>query len=231
MKQGVLILLLLFTAGLSKAQVYVYAEGGYGTYWMKDMKDFQHDIIIETQLALKKVSTFPGYYNYGGGLGYRINPLTVVGLTLRYMSTGARADYSDYSGSARVDHLLSCYSVGPFINRTINKSKVWPVILFFNLTRVLTKVDVQSSINLIGVGSNSDSFSMTGNSLGGMGSVMVQRNFPHHIFLFGRIGYEAFVNSKLKAPGGTTALVAQWGGARIGLGVGLSFSDNDNTEN
>lgn len=231
MRSSYLILLFSIVATLSYAQFNLSLETGYGSYYMKDLKQLQSSVVLQSNVNLKSVSNFPSYFNYSVNIGYSVNNQTTVGIAFRYASTGARSDYSDYSGSARLDQLLNSYLIGSYINRKLNKSNVWPILLCLNVNTIRTNVNVSSYLNVNGLGANNESFSMKGIGVGAMGSFILQRSLGKNLYLFARGGYEAFVNSKLKLNGGTANFEAQWGGFRFGFGVGALISKKELVKN
>jgi hypothetical protein len=188
------------------------------------MQAFQRDIVNQLSVSLTSISEFPAYYNFSMGMGYELDSTLVVGFTFKYMSTGARSDYSDYSGSARVDQLLHAVSAGPFIRKTVNKSRTWPVALGLDLTAAWTTSSVKSSLTIQGAGSSSETLVLAGRSVGALGSVRINRYLAQNVSIYCRLGYEAFINSKLQFEGNDTDLHADWSGFRIGFGVSYSFN-------
>ncbi|WP_066631937.1 hypothetical protein [Labilibacter marinus] len=86
---------------------------GYGSYKMEDLKKFQDDIISQVPFPLKITDNFPSYVNYRIGLMYHLeNGQHKVGLSFGNMSTGSRANVTDYSGSYNIDQKVKASQYG-----------------------------------------------------------------------------------------------------------------------
>lgn len=86
---------------------------GYGTYILKDMKQFQSDVKnFDYRLNVKDVEQFPNNYYYSFQGNYFLNKRNLIGIKSSYHTTGGRNQIKDYSGEYKFDMLLNGYSIG-----------------------------------------------------------------------------------------------------------------------
>ncbi|MGB0347657.1 MAG: hypothetical protein ACPGGA_09240 [Balneolaceae bacterium] len=105
---------LIITLSLSLFSSVSYAQkfeiglqAGYGSFDMSELNTLQNAVINEAQFSgLKNTELFPSFFNFGAFANYMINDKSMVKIHVRYESTGARAAYSDYSGSFTYDQLV-----------------------------------------------------------------------------------------------------------------------------
>ncbi|HRK55454.1 MAG TPA: hypothetical protein PK185_16185 [Cyclobacteriaceae bacterium] len=229
MKARLLIMPFFFLGLRCFGQLNTYLENGYGFYSMEDMKSLQGDYITQSRVSLKKISSFPSYFNYGIGTGYELKSKLEIGITYRYLSTGGRLDYSDYSGQARIDQLLRANAIGVYTSKPVNESTKWPLVLGINISRIYTTVDIETSLVLGNDNIDSSTVTLNGNGWGFYGSLMLQRYFTDRVFAFGKLGIEAFANKNLQVDGNDTSLKADWSGVRVALGIGFSLTPKNST--
>ncbi|MEP2668594.1 MAG: hypothetical protein ABJH04_06360 [Cyclobacteriaceae bacterium] len=194
------------------------------------MKALQGDLIAQSGVSLKKTSSFPSYFNYGIATGYQLKSNLEIGITYRYFSTGGRADYSDYSGHARIDQLLRANAVGVYTSKPINESTKWPLVIGVNISRIYTTADIETSLRLGNDNIDSNTVTLKGNGWGFYGCVMLQRYFTNKVFAFGKLGIEALANKNLQFNDNDTNLKADWSGPRVALGLGFSLTPKNSTD-
>ncbi len=85
---------------------------GYGSYSMKELKDFQKSISYRSIVTLNVVQSFPPYYNWFFGGEYVLQP-HVFGIKVNGQTTGGRSTYTDYSGRVDLDMVVSEIAFGP----------------------------------------------------------------------------------------------------------------------
>jgi len=85
---------------------------GYGSYSMKELKDFQKSISYRSIVSLNVVQSFPPYYNWFFGGEYVLQQ-HVFGIKVNGQTTGGRSTYTDYSGRVDLDMVVSEIAFGP----------------------------------------------------------------------------------------------------------------------
>ncbi len=88
-------------------------NAGYGTYYMKSLKDYQ--LVMKDLVPLpdiEAVESFPGYVYYSGSVRLRLNGRNSLGIDGAYITTGARNNVADYSGEYNFDMILNGCRLG-----------------------------------------------------------------------------------------------------------------------
>jgi hypothetical protein len=207
---------------------FAIAEVQYSTFNMEQLKSFQHNYISQTGLPLKAVTSFPSWWGYGGAFGWALHNGSLLGLLLNYNSTGARADYEDYSGTARMDQLLHCISIGAFYQVQLNRSQKWPCYFHISASNIHTTMKVTESF-IVGTQSQSNGYVFYSTNYGLKPAFLLRRQFKRS-FIHAGLGYEVQFTGKLYLKDNNKAyltnpsgdnVTAQWGGLRLALGVGI----------
>jgi hypothetical protein len=199
---------------------------GLATFNMSHQKTLQGDFKTQSGLPLKVVHKFPPYFTFGGSLTIKLSERAATGFFLDYLSTGGRLHYEDYSGSAVIDQVLKCYQPGVFLQKQVNKSEGWPLFYMSHLFVAFTRESLRSAI-VVGTDSDADSFSVKSTNLGFRPGLMLQHKMGSFV-LQSSLGYEFHLVGRLNTDDGVALqnydgdnVTAQWGGLRLGLGVGV----------
>jgi hypothetical protein len=221
-------ILILTNSLLTIAQhSFILPEVSYSTFNMSQMKSFQNSYISQSGLPLQSVTTYPSYWGYNISLGLRTGDRSSFGLTYNSTSTGGRADYEDYSGSATTDFLMSCFSIGIFHQHKINQSNSWPLYLYYSGSWIKTNMNVVESLTL-GTQSQSRQTSFYSNNYGIRPALLLRKPINSFFFQLG-VGYEFQFTGKLYLSDNKNAylqnngenVTAQWGGLRLTAGFGV----------
>ncbi len=213
----------------SQPQFYLSVETSYATYKMRQMKDIQSEFIAHNTVRLEQVASFPGYFGYGVSFGLNLNSKSSIGSSISYNSTGGRADYEDYSGLARRDQLLYCFSFRSIYKSQINKSELWPLFMSISASWVLTQSDIKTQLTL-GSQTQTQKVSFNSTNYGIQPSLVLQRNVRKNLFLQASAGYEVQLAGKLYYSNNIKYYLldsqgkpakADWSGVRFGLGAGV----------
>jgi hypothetical protein len=227
MKQFVTIIIVLSSLAVKAQEVFILPEISYSTFNMSQIKSFQDSYISQSGLPLQSVTTYPPYWGYNVSAGFSKHEKSSFGVTYNATSTGGRADYEDYSGTARTDFLMSCFSIGIFHQHKINQSTSWPLYFFYSGSWVRTNMDVLESLT-IGTQSQSQKTSFYSNNYGFRPALLLRKSI-NSIFAQLGVGYEFQFTGKLYLSDNKSTylqnngenVTAQWGGLRLTLGVGI----------
>jgi len=86
--------------------------GGLGTYDMSDFK-YYHDVILDRMpVDVKAGKYFPAYTNFKINLLRKKSEKIRYGILYGYSTTGAHANYTDYSGYINFDQIVTAHQVG-----------------------------------------------------------------------------------------------------------------------
>jgi hypothetical protein len=140
MKILTLIFFMLSTALL--AQPKLSLSIGYGTYSMKEVKEFDKYVPLYNVAAMSAVSAYPPYVNYEGGFVYQTAKSFIWGVRIEYGSSGARVDYRDYSGSVRLDQIAKYVSLSGSVGMT-RKYPSRNMTLVFDVRPGVTRTDLE----------------------------------------------------------------------------------------
>jgi hypothetical protein len=145
MKQIILYLLILFSISASAQQFTIGVRGGFGTYSMDLLKEFQQWRTNQMQLLpFKTTDNYPitPFYRVEAALN-NIKYIGKLALFYGYYSTGARSTISDYSGRADLDAVINGHQLGLTIQKDLYNKENWSAgaygdvsMLFSNLKTV-----------------------------------------------------------------------------------------------
>ena len=114
MMKVIRILLLFSCAVPAVAQENIYVRAVYGTYQMRDLKEFQEEMLSDFQndlLPVKIVSAFPASLQLEAGMDFTTKRYT-LGFFANYAITSGKLHYSDYSGETFAEQNLNRISIG-----------------------------------------------------------------------------------------------------------------------
>ncbi len=216
---------IIFSANAQEKSTLVFRVG-MGSYSMKSQRLFQNDFSKQLRIPFRKVHEFPNFPTFGGALGFRISDVASMGLWGEFSSTGGRLHYSDYSGHALLDQVLTSFQGGPFAQYRINKSEVWPLYVTAHGSIVAVTENIRSEFN-IGLQSQIEQIKLKATNFGIRPGLMLGHSVGVLNFQFG-VGAEIQSTGKLQdnkdavlMTSDRKELSAQWSGWRMTLGVGF----------
>jgi len=232
MKKLILVFLwLIFSSASAQESQNLIFRVGYGTYSMKSQKKFQHEYNINSNVRLIKVHSFPYFPTLGISLNFPVSPSFSLGIWGEYASTGGRLHYSDYSGYAVMDQVLSTLQAGPFIQYRVNKSTSWPFYFTLHGSFAHTIEKLTSEIKVNGKLDN-EFFKLKSLNYGIRPGIMIAHHLNLFVFQMG-VGSELQIHGELKdkrkkdiifRTSDGKNLTAQWDGIRLTFGIGFKLN-------
>lgn len=109
---GICVLLCSCTqAGYAQLKTAIFVHGGYSTFQLNQLRDYNANILNALPVEGRLVSDFPGYFTYSGSIQCSFESV-FAGLYAGHSSTGSRISYRDYSGYIRFDQIIRTNSLG-----------------------------------------------------------------------------------------------------------------------
>lgn len=231
MKNSVMIFIVMLLTQITVAQsIKIGLNTGYGTYLMKDLKEFQSDAAeYYNEINVAEVQQFPGYINYSASLEYySFGTKNLMGLNAAYSTTGGRNHVADYSGEYYLNMPVYAYSLGiqyRNIFMTINKFD-----LFAQLKGGMSfsTLEINESFTIHQVDSTSSSFAFVNHSFFVEPSVGTFYELGKDFSLNFSLGYQIDTKSKLHYKDNKEEtflgfdgepIYTNWSGLRIVLGL------------
>jgi hypothetical protein len=229
MKKLWIIVVMLCTLGMGslkvQAQDYgVFLWGGVATMRMDDMKYLMQSIVDSYPVEARIISSFPAYTSVSTGFLKRMYPHLKLGAGYGFTTSGAKANYTDFSGSLTTEITAVSHRLGaivgysPFTTGRLEFSLVGRVDL--NLTRM----DVSQLLIALGYSNGLDNkYTSFTPQFSGLAELL---------YRFGKFslgaegGYLIDIPGKLKSGGGNelsdpadprTTLTSDWTGWRVGI--------------
>lgn len=194
-----LILLLVFTiltVPVASCQKSAFWTGfGLQASRMDDMKYYQQLMLEAYPVEGKVMSSFPSYIT--GSFGYlrQLYPTVRIGGGYSYSATGAKLNYSDYSGYLTTKMTAASHRLGGFASYSVFGGERIELSINGRLEIKYTSLDLISSIYALGY---SDYASSTYTSVSPGGSAGIELLIHLGKFSFGaEAGYEVDVPGKL----------------------------------
>ena len=175
----------------------IWLGGGIQASRMDDMKYLQ-GLVLETYPTEGKIiSSFPPYTMGSFGWANRLYPTVRVGLGYGFSSTGAKSNYTDYSGYITSQINAVSHGAGAFASYSVMGGDWFEVSVIGRLNMKYTRVDVSTTIYALGAsGYNDNSYSSW--SPGGAGGLEFLIHLKKYSFgLEG--GYEIDAPGKLSS--------------------------------
>jgi hypothetical protein len=219
-----IVLFLLPLCGFS--QMKLSFAMGTGTYRMTELRNLTQNAKNSfAPFPAKVVDNFPSYYVYDLGLTMVFDNGFLIGGGFSFTSSGSRVSYRDYSGSLQFDATAKGLSYGTSIGyRHSFKNNMF-------LTFDFRHGSTESSIDL--VHDYDGAYSLSQSSLFVQPTVIFSKVYKRFSF-DAHAGYFASIRSALfevtisntGTSSGTSSeeLIADWSGARVGLGIGYILS-------
>jgi len=141
---------------LSVPEVNAQKEGlmasfGGATYSMDDMKYLQEYLLSVYPVEGKIISAFPPYFNTSVNYLRHLFPQLRIGAGYAYSSTGAKSDYTDYSGSIQTNMMVNSHSLGAFASYIILGNDHLDLLLFGRLDANFSQLEIVSTISASGL--------------------------------------------------------------------------------
>ena len=149
---GITLLVSVFTI-VSAQRTGISVMLGGSTVKMDDMK-YLMDIILESYPVEGAIITsFPPYFNGSVNVFRQFYPHLRAGAGYTYTSTGARANYSDYSGSISTDMFIVSHRLGLSLNYSLIGTDRLDLSLYGRLDANYSKSDITSSVYVLDLSS------------------------------------------------------------------------------
>jgi hypothetical protein len=201
---------------------------GMGNYSMKSQKLFQNDFSKRLGIPFRKVHEFPNFPTFGGAMGFTISDAASMGLWGEFASTGGRLHYSDYSGHAMLDQVLTSFQIGPYFQVRLNKSDAWPFYFTAHGSVSTTTENIKSEFKVWSQ-SELERIKLKATNFGLRPGLMLGHSVGVLNF---QLGFGGEIQSARKLADNKENVImtsdrkelsAQWSGWRTTLGVGFVF--------
>jgi hypothetical protein len=208
----------------------------YGTYSMKDMKDIQEYLRFYNQykfqlLDFKSIVTFPAKFGYEASILRSVNKWKLGLIAWRY-STGARNDYTDYTGFLRTDMIAACNGVGAKATYAFINNIKYQFYSTMHAGVGFNKLTIKEYFHLSGITSEEDEIKFKSKNITVTPGVGYRFLFSDRFFLTTETRYEFCIgNGKLKQYDQDFYLTnnksekqeMRWDGFRLCISVGYEF--------
>jgi len=236
MNKSILVIILFLIAFKGYGQKFYFnANIGYGTYALKDIKNFQDEIISSTIVNDEAVESFPNYINCNFLTDYAFNSMHLAGIGFTYYTTGGRNHVADYSGEYSLDMMANAYAFDVHYKATIisyNKLKIYfqyKTGLLFSRLDLSEKIIVDNSI----ISARASEY--TGYSIVSEPGISLSYSIYKSIYLNFSAGFEKCSNTRPINDKGLESngedefmdfmdnITADWSGLRTSIGVTYSI--------
>jgi len=240
MRNRLIILTILLSAATASHRVQaqdlgIYASIGVATMRMDDMKYLLESIIETYPVEARVISSFPPYTASSFGFLKRLYPHLKLGAGYGFTTSGAKANYSDYSGSLTTEITAVSHRVGGLVSYSPISGDKIEFSLLGRLDLNVSRIDISTLLIASGF-SNGGESTYTAFSPQASGYAEIMYNFGS--FSFGlEGGYLLDLPGKLKESGGSylsdpndprSDLTSDWTGWRAGIKgiLWLKFKEN-----
>ena len=234
MKYPTLLLLVLLAVGVMPARSQTFSlevNPGVGTFAMQGLKRLVQSQNTNDLVPTGIVQNYPAFLVFDAK-GLFHGEQFRAGITGKYMSSGARISYRDYSGELRVDHLSRAYAVGGSFEKPVWTLNQLSLLLVGDLVLVRSFVDIKS---YVAVHEESDSQTLGITSIGLGAEPAVRLRYRLGRFSTGiNAGYFANWNAGLHLRGNRRAVLngganggpirADWSGVRGSLHLAVDLN-------
>lgn len=198
MKTKLLLLLLLailFVRPAMSQKNAIWAGFGLQTSRMDDLKYYQDLILNSWPVEGKKTSSFPVYTTGSFGFLKQLYPTVRIGGGYSHSATGAKSDYTDYSGYVNSEMSATSHRAGAYAAYSILGGDLIELSLSGKLEIKYTTIELTSSLYTLGY---SDLFTNRYSSISPGGSAGLELLVHLKGFSFGLEGaYEVDMPGKL----------------------------------
>lgn len=230
------LLLWLFLSSIyaNGQQLAIGMEGYMGFSRMKSLKELQR-IPANYPVPYKSVQNFPA--QPGLRLLFTVVPVKrlTVGLLVGYTNTGSRLTYSDYSGQAYRDIIVSGTYLGSYGRYVVFSHGPWSLSARLSLGAIVNQITFKNQVYLNDV--NSSPYELVEKSIwrsiNGVADLGVEAGYVlSRLYVKGFLSYEIGSTQQAKLrkgsdqyPGSQDYSV-QWDGVRVGVGVEYKLKAN-----
>lgn len=201
-------------------------NGGYGSYYLDDLKKFQTEMKEYLSFPVEETERFPAWFNYQSSIEYNFKKGKVLGLRAAYYTTGGRIHMADYSGEYRFDMIINGYSVGVLGKNELLKSEKTSVYASVATGVFSTSLSMKEFLKINGIDSTSSSNNFRALSYFVHPSVGIRYRLLKQVSLELNAGFEFVDDGKLHL-GKKEYLVHQdgsyvrtnWSGLRASAGI------------
>ncbi len=227
----VIILFLIAFDGLGQ-KIRVNANIGYGTYFLKDLKNLQSDMISSTVVNDKSVENFPNYIYYTFSIDYSINPRHYLGLDMSRYSTGGRNHVADYSGEYSFDMIASAYAFMVNYKMKLTSFNKFDLFFQFKTGILFSKLEISERLDVYNHNSIITNYQYKGYSLALEPGLYLTYSIYKSISINLSTGFEtADQNTRLLNKNESDEELisfmdntrADWSGLRISIGISYTI--------
>lgn len=219
----IFIILFIVVAGAPVQAQELVAIGGLSIHSLSDLKSFQRSMNNELVVPMKSTQSFPNYLQFGGILRFRAGnenlKMGVIGYTT---STTARSDYSDYSGTQRIDYRLRCVGVSYYISYCLQRYKHSSISLYGHLGILYNTLEIDLSITVYDQSTVEHYEFNSVNEVAEMG-LEYKHSLGGNFFVTGQGGFHANIANEMQTDEGDSIPAADWTGVKLMVGIGFSF--------
>ncbi len=189
MKTCIFLILLLVSTPVF-AQYSIGLSTGYGTYSMRNLKEFQKELLTDFPEDSRITETFPGFMYYElSAVKWFDDEKYLSGLSIAYGSTGGRIHYRDYSGEVGGNQLIKYFNLTlPFGVKLYDNEKSFRLWLDIKPHVSVSRLDLEFYSRL-GNQSDFDSFGFRSLNFGLEAGLRAQRSFFVNWAIEGFAGY------------------------------------------
>ena len=155
MRKGKRLILLIALVALAVPGVRAQEKGimasfGGATFKMEDMKYFQEYILSTYPVEGKVISSFPLYTSFSINYLVQIWPLVRIGAGYVHTTTGAKTDYTDFSGYIHTNLNATSHRAGAFVNYSFMGNDKLDLSLYGRLDLNISKIEEATTIYVNG---------------------------------------------------------------------------------
>lgn len=103
---------IVVSGALSGQQSGLSLSGGVGTYELGDLKSYHNELLTRLPVDAKAFKYFPPHTNFRINLYRQETSGLKYGLVYAYSTSGAHANYTDFSGRLNLDQRIASYQAG-----------------------------------------------------------------------------------------------------------------------
>ena len=194
-----LALVMFFAPKVQSQNNALWVGGGIQTSKMDDMKYLQEiiqEVILENYLVEERISSsFPTYVMGSFGFMHQLYPSVRIGAGYGYSSTGAKSNYTDYSGYVTTLMNAVSHRAGGHVSYSVFAGEWYDFSLYGRLDIKYTLMEITSSLYALGASAITIN-KYSSMSLGGAGGAEFLVHFNKYSFGV-EGGYEIDAQGKL----------------------------------
>jgi hypothetical protein len=148
----IILLILLLPAGMRAQEVGISAGFGMSAQRMDDLKALQRYVSSLEVVGLETISSFPEYAMTSVSLYYQLYESIRIGAGYVFASTGARSNYTDYTGEISWDILASSHRLGAFLSYAVLDGERYDLSVYGRVDANISRVTLSRTIYVMGYG-------------------------------------------------------------------------------